>query len=188
MWDLNKYSATECIRAILMCMEQMLEDEETQVNGIVFLGDYEGLSMSHLSKLGPTFGKRTIDAMQNAMPMRIKESHYVNEPKFFETAFGLFKPFLNEKLKKRVIFHGEDIGNLHKYVSSSILPSDYGGSKPPFDNSSWVKEMLAAEEAFKANNEFGLPPKRKSIDALGGNKEGKDASGGLVGAFRKLED
>ncbi|XP_077989739.1 alpha-tocopherol transfer protein-like [Glandiceps talaboti] len=187
-WNLNSYNAMACIRAIIMCMEQLLEDEETQVNGIVFLGDYEGLSMSHLSKLGPGFGKRTIDTMQNAIPVRIKASHYVNEPKLFDTAFALFRPFLNDKLKQRVIFHGDDIGTLHKHIPSDILPSDFGGSKPPCDTTEWVNEMLAAEEAFKQNNEYGLPPKRKSHDALGGSKIKGDASSGLVGSFRKLED
>jgi len=39
---------------------------------------------------------------QEAMPMRLKEVHFVNQPFLFNMVWQMFKPFVKEKLKKRV--------------------------------------------------------------------------------------
>ena len=39
---------------------------------------------------------------QEAMPLRLKEVHFVNQPILFNMVWQMFKPFVKEKLKKRV--------------------------------------------------------------------------------------
>lgn len=39
---------------------------------------------------------------QDAMPLRLKEVHIVRQPFIFNIIWNLFKPFMKEKLKKRV--------------------------------------------------------------------------------------
>jgi hypothetical protein len=36
------------------------------------------------------------------MPLRLKEVHIVNQPFMFNVVWQLFKPFVKDKLKKRV--------------------------------------------------------------------------------------
>jgi hypothetical protein len=39
---------------------------------------------------------------QEAMPLRLKEVHFVNQPFLFNMVWQMFKPFVKDKLKKRV--------------------------------------------------------------------------------------
>lgn len=40
--------------------------------------------------------------IQEAMPLRLKEVHMVKQPFVFNIVWSMFKPFIQEKLKKRV--------------------------------------------------------------------------------------
>ena len=68
---------------------------------------------------------------QDAMPIRLKGIHYINEPTIMGYIFSLFKPFMKEKTRKRVHFHGHNTADLHKCIPKSILPEQYDGEKPP---------------------------------------------------------
>ncbi|XP_077990563.1 alpha-tocopherol transfer protein-like [Glandiceps talaboti] len=180
----DKHGILPAIRASIMFMEKILEEEETQVNGIVAISDVVGMTMSHVTSLGPNTARKVADVFQNALPLRMKAIHYVNQPKIFDTMFALIKPFLGDKLKKRIHFHGEEFGTLHEYVPSSTLPTEYGGSIPEFSNQKWNEALLASEDAFVENNSYGFP---RSAESLGGSNIGEDPATGLKGTFKKLE-
>lgn len=55
---------TENIRAIYLSLEKLIESEETQVNGIVILADYEGVGLSQASHFGPFIAKKVIGILQ----------------------------------------------------------------------------------------------------------------------------
>lgn len=67
--------------------------------------------------------------------------------------FALFKPFLTEKLRKRIIFHGTDRKSLHKYISPKHLSKEFGGTLdiPPIDGRDWYKYLLLVDDEFKGN-------------------------------------
>lgn len=64
--------------------------------------DFEGLSLKQVKALSPSFSKRLLTFIQDAMPLRMKEIHFVKQPFIFNMVWSLFKPFIREKLKKRV--------------------------------------------------------------------------------------
>lgn len=79
----------------------MLEPS-TQIAGAIVIFDMDGLSLQQTWQFNPPFAKRIVDWLQDAMPLRIKNIHIVNQPYIFNMVFALFKPFLREKLKNRV--------------------------------------------------------------------------------------
>ncbi|XP_077990750.1 alpha-tocopherol transfer protein-like [Glandiceps talaboti] len=180
----EKLDLLPAIRTTVMFMEKLLEDEETQVNGVVVIGDFGNMTMAHATSLGPNTARKIADVIQNALPLRMKALHYVNQPKFFDAMFSLFKPFFGEKLKKRLHFHGDEYGTLHEYIPSRLLPAEYGGAIPEFSNQKWNEALLASEDAFIENNKYGFP---LSAEALGGSTVGEDPATGLKGTFKKLE-
>ncbi|XP_070533464.1 alpha-tocopherol transfer protein-like [Ptychodera flava] len=182
--DPQKTNLVTAIATSIMVLEKISEEEETQVNGVVAIGDFTGATMGHATALGPATAKKLTDLIQNVLPLRLKAIHYVNQPAIFDAMFALFKPFLGEKIKKRIHFHGEEFGNLHSHVPSNLLPAEYGGAIPEFSNKELTEYLLASEEDFIENNKYGFP---KSKDALGGESIGADPATGLKGTFKKLE-
>lgn len=63
-WTPSHYPITENIRAIYLTLEKLIQSEETQVNGIVILADYKGVSLSKASHFGPFVAKKVIGILQ----------------------------------------------------------------------------------------------------------------------------
>ncbi|XP_074173715.1 alpha-tocopherol transfer protein-like isoform X3 [Rhinolophus sinicus] len=104
-WIPSNYPITENIRAIYLTLEKLIQSEETQVNGIVILADYKGVSLSKASHFGPFIAKKLIGILQDGFPIRIKAVHVVNEPRIFKGIFAIIKPFLKEKIANRRSTH-----------------------------------------------------------------------------------
>ncbi|CAG2063029.1 unnamed protein product [Timema podura] len=88
------------------------------------------------------------------MPLRLKEVHMVNQPFIFNAVFQLFKPFIREKLKARMYFHGKKMESLHKYMNPDHLPEDYGGKKPKIDYTSkdWYPLLEELEDTIRGDD------------------------------------
>ncbi|KAM5246476.1 alpha-tocopherol transfer protein-like isoform 1-T1 [Ctenodactylus gundi] len=141
-WIPSNYPITENIRAIYLTLEKLIQSEETQVNGIVILADYKGVSLSKASHFGPFIAKK------DGFPIRIKAVHVVNEPRIFKGIFAIIKPFLKEKIANRFFLHGSDLNSLHTNLPRNILPTEYGGTAGELDTATWNAVLLASEEDF----------------------------------------
>ncbi|XDB56783.1 hypothetical protein AB1E18_010245 [Capra hircus] len=147
-WIPSNYPITENIRAIYLTLEKLIQSEETQVNGIVILADYKGVSLSKASHFGPFIAKKVIGILQDGFPIRIKAVHVVNEPRIFKGIFAIIKPFLKEKIANRFFLHGSDLNSLHTNLPRNILPREYGGTAGELDITAWNAVLLASEEDF----------------------------------------
>lgn len=132
-----------------------------QVNGAVVIFDMDGLSLQQTWQFTPPFAKRIVDWLQDSVPLRIKAIHVVNQPKLFNIVFALFKPFLREKLRKRIIFHGTDRQSLYQHMAPECLPVCYGGTvdAPRIRGDEWYQLLIQCDKEFAAINSFGYPPK-----------------------------
>lgn len=65
--------------------------------------------------------------------------------------FALFKPFLREKLRNRIIFHGSDRNSLHKHVSAKCLPLKYGGTleMPQITGPQWLELLIKCDAEYE---------------------------------------
>ncbi|KAM4622458.1 alpha-tocopherol transfer protein-like isoform 1-T2 [Discoglossus pictus] len=150
-WIPRDYPITETVRAIYLSLEKLVESEETQVNGIVILADYNGVGLSQASQFGPFMAKKVIGILQDGFPIRIKAVNIINEPRIFKGIFAILKPFLKEKIVNRFFLHGSDLTSLHNNVPKAILPEEYGGTAGKLDTSLWSQILLASEEDFAEN-------------------------------------
>lgn len=98
-----------------------------------------------------------VDWLQDSVPLRIKAIHIVNQPRIFNIVFSLFKPFLREKLRKRIIFHGTDRNSLHKHMSPECLPLCYAGNldTPRVTGDQWYQLLVKCDPEFKQINSYG---------------------------------
>lgn len=101
-WKHNKCSLDEVFKGCVLYLEAAMLEPASQIAGAVVIFDMDGLSLQQTWQFSPAFAKRIVDWLQDAMPLRIKNIHIVNQPFIFNAVFNLFKPFLREKLKSRV--------------------------------------------------------------------------------------
>ncbi|KAG8439510.1 hypothetical protein GDO86_005637 [Hymenochirus boettgeri] len=147
-WVPRDYPITENVRSIYLSLEKLVESEETQVNGIVILADYNGVGLSQASHFGPFIAKKVIGILQDGFPIRIKAVNIINEPRIFKGIFAILKPFLKEKIVKRFFLHGSDLNSLHNNIPKATLPEEYGGTAGKLDISTWSEILMNSEDDF----------------------------------------
>lgn len=102
VWDPKKVTSEQLFRLFYLIHVAAMKEENTQVRGVVVIMDFDGMGMSQVRSLTPAWSKRLLNFIQDAMPLRLKQVHMVNQPFVFNMVWTLFKPFVKEKLSKRV--------------------------------------------------------------------------------------
>lgn len=77
-------------------------EKSTQICGAIVIYDFDGLGMKQIRAMTPGVVQRLLTFIQQAMPLRMKEIHFVKQPFIFKMVWSLMKPFVKEKLNKRV--------------------------------------------------------------------------------------
>ncbi|KAJ8960655.1 hypothetical protein NQ314_006047 [Rhamnusium bicolor] len=72
-------------------------------------------------------------------PIKIHALHIVNQPWIFDIVYNIFKPFLDERMKERIFFHGEDMESLHQHIDPKHLPERYGGIHQDYSYMDWIE-------------------------------------------------
>ncbi|XP_076821292.1 alpha-tocopherol transfer protein-like [Clavelina lepadiformis] len=135
IYDLMAYS--------VLTIEKMLESEACQINGLASVEDLEHFSISMLFKISPIALARMNSIWQDAMPLRFKAVHILNEGKVYDIILALFKPFLKQKIIDRIHTHGSKINSLHEFVDQAVLPPELGGTGPDGESTGkwWIEKL-----------------------------------------------
>lgn len=160
-WDPSKVTSDQILRLLYIVHLLAIQEQETQIFGGVVIMDFDGLSMKQIKGMPPSFSIKLLSFIQDAMPLRLKEVHFVKQPFLFNMVWTMFKPFVKEKLRKRMFFHGNNMSSLHTHIPVSHLPKNYGGDLPEIDynGADWYPTMLAAEDKIKEWNTYGYTKK-----------------------------
>ncbi|XP_050453208.1 alpha-tocopherol transfer protein-like isoform X2 [Cataglyphis hispanica] len=160
-WKHQKCSLDEVFKGCVLYLETAILEPSTQIAGTIVIFDMDGLTLQQAWQFTPPFAKKIVDLIQDAVPLRIKNLHVINQPYVFNMVFALFKPFLREKLKSRIIFHGTDRKSLHQYISPKCLPAHYGGTMevPLIDGPTWYELLVQCDKEYEAINSYGYKKK-----------------------------
>ncbi|KAH0554347.1 hypothetical protein KQX54_009822 [Cotesia glomerata] len=126
-WKPKEVSLDQIFRGVMLLLDAAIVEPATQVNGVHVILDMAGLSLTHVTYFTPSFASAVLEWVQKCLPVRLKGVHIVNQPFIFNMVFAVFKPFLMEKLRKRIHFHGTDKASLTKIIDRKALPTRYGG-------------------------------------------------------------
>jgi len=158
LWNPDNVTHEQLFRLFYLIHIVAQLEYSSQINGVVVIMDFDGLSTKQIRALSPTFTKRLLTFIQDAMPLRLKEVHFVKEPFIFNMVWQLFKPFVKAKLKKRMFFHGDNMCQLHKHIPASSLPKNYGGTLPEINYSGkdWYPCVDKYVQYYMDWNTFGF--------------------------------
>ncbi|KAK5646338.1 hypothetical protein RI129_004802 [Pyrocoelia pectoralis] len=154
-FDSSQVTLDDIFRTNILAMEEVVREPETQIAGIVVILDMAGLSLHHARFFTPHYAKRTVEVVQETFPLRFKGFHIVNEPFYFDAVMAVVKPFLKDKVRKRIHLHGGNLSSLHAFIRPDILPFEYGGTAGIFDNRPWHLQLLSDENYFKNLETYG---------------------------------
>ena len=99
----EKYSIEDVMSVAAVLQEiLLLEDDYANINGVVFIGDFEKATMGHMFQMTPSVAKKMTVYSEEAVPLRPKAQHFINTPTGFEPVFNMIKPMMSEKQQKRV--------------------------------------------------------------------------------------
>ncbi|RMC15352.1 hypothetical protein DUI87_07542 [Hirundo rustica rustica] len=104
--------------------------------------------------LGCTY-TTTYETPQNhgdSFPARFGGVHFVNQPWYIHALYTLIKPFLKDKTRKRIFLHGNNLNSLHQLIHPECLPSEFGGTLPPYDMGTWARTLLGPD--YSDENEY----------------------------------
>lgn len=155
-WDPANYDITDVVKTNFMTFYKFVEDEETQVRGVVVIFDLNGLGFGHITHISPTIAKRIVGLLQDSFPMRFQAVHFVNEPAVFDYLYAIIKQFMKQETIDKVILHGHNLADLAKYFDVENLPEDFGGKAPPYSNEDWMNNLLACDAEFDAEAKNGI--------------------------------
>ncbi|XP_050530654.1 clavesin-1-like [Daktulosphaira vitifoliae] len=138
-----------------MMFELLTEESETQMAGMVIIIDCKGFNFyNHYKYLSPYFAKRGANILQDKFPIRFEGVHFVNEPVHAFTLYSIIKPFLKEKLRSRVHFHGSNLDSLYECIDKNLLPENFGGTLV-HDPNIWVQKFLNSRRYFDDMKQYG---------------------------------
>ncbi|XP_030074698.1 SEC14-like protein 2 isoform X2 [Microcaecilia unicolor] len=126
--DLIKTKVCEC-EMLLEMSKTLTEKLGRKMEEVVTICDCEGLALKHLWKPVVEAFIEILIMYEDNYPESLKRLFIIKAPKLFPVAYNLFKPFLSEDTRKKIMVPGDNWKEvLLKYISPDQLPAYYGGT------------------------------------------------------------
>lgn len=131
------------IKYLVYCMENAILNLSPEQEQMVWLVDFQGFNMSHISI---KVTRETAHVLQEHYPERLGLAILYNPPKIFEPFFTMVKPILDTKTCNKVKFCYSDDQNTKKIMENLFdfdrLESAFGGNEnTPFDINKYAERM-----------------------------------------------
>ncbi|QCE00525.1 phosphatidylinositol transfer protein 3-like [Vigna unguiculata] len=191
----NSKSTKGQIKYLVYCMENAIFNLPPEQEQMVWLIDFQGFNMSHISI---KVTRETANVLQEHYPERLGLAILYNAPKFFEPFFTMVKPLLEPKTYNKVKFAYSDDQNTKKIMEDLFdfdqLESAFGGNDDTgFDINKYADRMKEDDKKIPAfwtreNNPSSVPTDIPPLDSTrldsntddGSDNEKLDSSTDLV--------
>ncbi|CAL8139532.1 unnamed protein product [Orchesella dallaii] len=161
-WDPVAIDLRFVLAATFLVIDEITSTEDVQLSGLIAIIDHGGLTFTKMRQMAGqmTFARlhRIIYGYQGGMPAKFKSAHIVNNPYIFDLIYALAKPFLKEKLKRRILEHGKNVQNIHQHLNPEILPKSLGGHLPNEEavDHDFMQRIMAKNDFYKEMATYGF--------------------------------
>ncbi|XP_052860365.1 clavesin-2-like [Anopheles cruzii] len=181
----KQYTIGHGCRMHMLVGETLYDDASVQCAGFVLVYDLTGISMGLLGLVTLNDIRDLATYLNNAVPMRIQELHFVNTPSLALKIANYTLAVINEKLRNRISCH-RNWEDLHKKIDKRLIPQEYGGVIPKATHIEAFKQRCQVyRKPMLALDEMDYEVTRDS-DYWQRSSLGEIESG-AIGSFRKLQ-
>lgn len=178
--NIEKFSPYDAVRLFVYVCLVLLEEEETQISGILMVTNDANSTLKHM--ISPIEMMDFMEFVKKCASFRQKGIYMLNLPAFSSFCIDIMKSVMSEKLRSRlhVLKPSEQ---LKDYINPSLLPKESGGIKPEVEMMNDFRK-LEAERREKVLQRLNVKVNwlKAPYDKIWSS--GEDESGG---SFRKLE-
>uniref|UniRef100_A0A6P7G5V8 Alpha-tocopherol transfer protein-like isoform X1 n=1 Tax=Diabrotica virgifera virgifera TaxID=50390 RepID=A0A6P7G5V8_DIAVI len=151
--------------------------------GFQLIIDMELTSLGHLLRINPSYVKKFAYYLQEGMPIRLKQIHFINLVPFMDKVFSFIKPVMKKELIDLFLVHTK-MESLYEHIPQKLLPEEYGGNIESIlvlkEN---VRNLIKNSENYLKFQESQLIDESKR---QGSSKYQEDLFG-AEGSFKKLD-
>lgn len=149
-WNPDEIDVNELFASSYVMFELMANEIKNQIAGVTCVCDLQGFGFKHLRSFGLEQVKCVTSFMSGSFPLWIRRIHVVNAPRLFAVLYNMMQPFMDERMKNNMIFHGSDYTQLHKEVPPFLLTSSMGGTQKKLDNDVSVDMVIKRNHIYEA--------------------------------------
>ena len=135
--------------------EMIALEPKTQVAGVTVIADAQNFGLKQFRHFSMEDAKTVAGFMQECFPLWLRSLHVVNPPRVFQLLFNMVKPLLGQRVRDALMLHG-GCGDLHPHVPKEILPEDWGGDQPKFNNTECFEALRKMDAVFTEIEGFRL--------------------------------
>ncbi|XP_058124212.1 alpha-tocopherol transfer protein-like [Anopheles ziemanni] len=159
--DTTHFNHPQILKLITMCLDLWVR-LEGNANGHIMLMDMQGMHLSHMTKLNMGAAKKHMFYVQEALPIRLKQIHFINVVPFMNQLMFLTKPFMRKDVQEMINMH-VNLDTLHQAVPVESLPNEYGGNGGSFDEleKSFKDKLYAHNDWFRTMETHDLVDETK---------------------------
>ncbi|EEC02871.1 phosphatidylinositol transfer protein SEC14, putative [Ixodes scapularis] len=159
--DPRIHKTIDIYRAFSMSFEALLEDEDNQKNGVTYILDESGFRISHLAHVNLRDVQKVMINGEKGWPMRHKNIHWVNVPRYISAIYDLALSMFSRKLQSRMFVHFE-VSSLHEHIAPEILPKEFGGTIPvAVMADAWIKKLEELRDLLMSHDLMGVDESKR---------------------------
>lgn len=151
--DPKIYTFADILRLVTLIAQTLLEEEETQISGVVVILDYTNVTIAHLRLFPLSDVVSFVEIIRTSSIGRHKMMYMVSMPNFATVLVEVAKKVMSEKLRKRIKLLKSMNDLQEEHFDMSLLPLEFGGKIPESvmldefkkiasERSTYVKEIV----------------------------------------------
>lgn len=101
-FDASKFIFNDMMKYYNMILDLWMFSEGC-INGHIIVMDFQGVGLTHATRVSPLGVKKYLFYLQDALPVRLKGLHFTNSNPAVDIILNIMKPFLKKELSDMVI-------------------------------------------------------------------------------------
>lgn len=143
--DPKVFSFADGVLLVTWIAKAILEEEETQIAGLVTIIDHSELTFAHVRMASVGDAIDFVSVVKNGVVGRLKGMYHVALPSFASFLLEVAKKAATEKLRKR-IHVVDNMDTLRTIIDPTLLPLEHGGTVPEAEMMRTFKKFADTHE------------------------------------------